>query len=144
MVGLTNVDNTADTAKPVSTAQQTAINLKANAASPAFTGTPTGLTKAHVGLANVDNTADVDKPVSTAGTAALAGKAARNSIFNGTGIQGGGTQGDNMTISVSAAYQTLINGAVQGTGITSIVSITQAAYTALGTKVATTLYVIVG
>lgn len=29
-VGLGNVDNTADTAKPVSTAQQTALNLKAN------------------------------------------------------------------------------------------------------------------
>jgi len=38
MVGLGSVDNTADTAKPVSTAQQTALNLKADAASPAFTG----------------------------------------------------------------------------------------------------------
>ena len=40
-VGLGNVDNTADTAKPVSTAQQTALDLKANLASPTFTGTPT-------------------------------------------------------------------------------------------------------
>ncbi len=38
-VGLANVDNTADSAKPVSTAQQTALNLKANIASPQFTGT---------------------------------------------------------------------------------------------------------
>ena len=38
-VGLGNVDNTADTAKPVSTAQQSAIDLKANIASPTFTGT---------------------------------------------------------------------------------------------------------
>ena len=38
-VGLANVDNTADTAKPVSTAQQTALDLKANLASPTFTGT---------------------------------------------------------------------------------------------------------
>lgn len=37
MVGLGNVDNTADTAKPVSTAQQTALNLKANIADPTFT-----------------------------------------------------------------------------------------------------------
>ncbi|HEX9230062.1 MAG TPA: hypothetical protein VF885_25970 [Arthrobacter sp.] len=65
-VGLANVDNTADTAKPVSTAQQSALNLKANAANPAFTGTPTGLAKAHVGLGNVDNTSDANKPVSTA------------------------------------------------------------------------------
>ncbi len=34
--------------------------------SPAFTGTPTGITKAHVGLSAVDNTSDVNKPVSTA------------------------------------------------------------------------------
>lgn len=36
-VGLGNVDNTADTAKPVSTAQQTALNLKANLSAPEFT-----------------------------------------------------------------------------------------------------------
>lgn len=45
-VGLGNVDNTADTAKPVSTAQQTALDLKANLASPALSGTPTAPTPA--------------------------------------------------------------------------------------------------
>lgn len=64
-VGLSNVDNTADTAKPVSTPTQTALDAKAPLASPAFTGTPTGITKGHVGLGNVDNTADVSKPVAT-------------------------------------------------------------------------------
>ena len=39
MVGLGNVDNTADASKPVSTAQAAAIALKANLASPSFTGT---------------------------------------------------------------------------------------------------------
>ena len=43
-VGLGNVDNTADSAKPVSTAQQSALDLKANLASPALTGTPTAPT----------------------------------------------------------------------------------------------------
>ena len=43
-VGLANVDNTADSAKPVSTAQQTALNLKANLVSPALTGAPTAPT----------------------------------------------------------------------------------------------------
>jgi len=38
---LTNVDNTSDANKPVSTATQTALNLKANIASPTFTGTVT-------------------------------------------------------------------------------------------------------
>jgi plastocyanin len=40
-VGLGNVDNTTDAAKPVSTATQTALDLKAPKASPTFTGTVT-------------------------------------------------------------------------------------------------------
>jgi len=39
-VELGNVDNTSDANKPVSTATQTALNLKANIASPTFTGVP--------------------------------------------------------------------------------------------------------
>ena len=65
-VGLGNVDNTADSAKPVSTAQQTALDLKAPLASPTFTGTVAGISKGMVGLGNVDNTSDANKPVSTA------------------------------------------------------------------------------
>ena len=38
-VGLGNVDNTSDSDKPVSTATQTALDLKANLAGPTFTGT---------------------------------------------------------------------------------------------------------
>jgi len=45
-VGLGNVDNTSDANKPVSTATQTALDLKANLASPALTGTPTAPTAA--------------------------------------------------------------------------------------------------
>jgi len=43
---INNVDNTTDAGKPVSTAQQTALDLKANLAGPTFTGTVTvpGLT----------------------------------------------------------------------------------------------------
>ena len=40
-VGLANVDNTSDANKPVSTATQTALDLKANKATPTFTGTVT-------------------------------------------------------------------------------------------------------
>jgi hypothetical protein len=40
-VGLANVDNTADADKPVSTATQTALDLKANLNAPTFTGTVT-------------------------------------------------------------------------------------------------------
>jgi hypothetical protein len=70
-VGLANVDNTADANKPVSTAAQTALNLKAPLASPTFTGTVAGITKSMVGLGSVDNTADTAKPVSTAQQTAL-------------------------------------------------------------------------
>ena len=45
-VGLGNVDNTSDAAKPVSTAQATALALKANTASPTLTGTPAAPTAA--------------------------------------------------------------------------------------------------
>ena len=41
MVGLGNVDNTSDASKPISTATQTALDLKANKAAPTFTGTVT-------------------------------------------------------------------------------------------------------
>ena len=45
-VGLGNVDNTSDASKPVSTAQQAALDAKAPLASPALTGTPTAPTAA--------------------------------------------------------------------------------------------------
>lgn len=74
VVGLANVDNTSDVNKPVSTATQTALSLKANIASPTFTGTVGGITKTMVGLGNVDNTSDANKPISTATQTALDAK----------------------------------------------------------------------
>jgi hypothetical protein len=94
-LGLGNVSNTSDAAKPVSTAQQAALDLKANLASPALTGAPTaptasggtnttqiattafvhgavsGVTASSIGLGSVNNTADSAKPVSTAQQAAI-------------------------------------------------------------------------
>jgi hypothetical protein len=85
MVGLQNVDNTSDASKPVSTATQTALDLKANLNAPTFTGTVSGITKSMVGLGNVDNTADSAKPVSTATQTALDLKAPlANPTFTGT------------------------------------------------------------
>ena len=77
-------------------AQSTITNLttdlaaKAPLASPAFTGTPTGITKAHVGLGNVDNTADAEKPVSTATQTALNGKSNSSHTHAGSDITGTG------------------------------------------------------
>ena len=65
-VGLGNVDNTSDLAKPISNATQAAIT-----AHTSDTSNPHAVTKAQVGLGNVDNTADIDKPVSTATQAAI-------------------------------------------------------------------------
>lgn len=48
-VGLGSCDNTSDAGKPVSTAQQAALDLKAPLASPTFTGTVAGVTAAMVG-----------------------------------------------------------------------------------------------
>lgn len=56
-------------------AAQTLLDLKADIASPTFTGTVAGITKSMVGLGNVDNTSDANKPVSTATQTALDFKA---------------------------------------------------------------------
>jgi len=59
-IGLDNVDNTTDANKPVSTAQATAIALKANNTTVTQhtenTSNPHSVTKAQVGLSNVSNT----------------------------------------------------------------------------------------
>lgn len=130
-VGLANTDNTSDANKPVSTAQQTALDLKAdlvvlttalglkaNLASPTFTGTVGGITKTMVGLANVDNTTDAAKPISTATQTALDLKANLASPTF-TGIVGGITKTmvglanvDNTTDAakpISTATQTALN-----------------------------------
>lgn len=81
-VGLSNVDNTSDANKPVSTATQTALNGKeasitAGTTSQYWRGDKSWqtLNKSAVGLGNVDNTSDANKPVSTATQTALDGKA---------------------------------------------------------------------
>jgi hypothetical protein len=71
MVGLGNVNNSADIDKPISTATQTALDLKAPLANPTFTGTVAGIDKSMVGLGNVNNTADLSKPISSATQTAL-------------------------------------------------------------------------
>ena len=70
--GLENVNNTSDEDKPVSTATQDSLALKAPLANPTFTGTVSGITKSMVdGLENVDNTSDINKPVSSATQTAI-------------------------------------------------------------------------
>jgi hypothetical protein len=66
------ISETAEIATYKISGLDTALSAKAPLASPTFTGTVSGVTKAHVGLGNVDNTADSAKPVSTAQAAAIA------------------------------------------------------------------------
>ncbi|USN14418.1 hypothetical protein DONNERLITTCHEN_00170 [Janthinobacterium phage vB_JliS-Donnerlittchen] len=81
-VGLGSVDNTSDAGKPVSTAQQAALDGKEPTISAGTTAkywrgdkTWQDLNKAAVGLGSADNTSDANKPVSTAQQAALDAKA---------------------------------------------------------------------
>jgi hypothetical protein len=68
-VGLGNTDNTSDLSKPISTATQSALDLKAALASPALTGTPTAPT-ASVGTATTQlaTTAFVAGEIATGAT----------------------------------------------------------------------------
>jgi hypothetical protein len=68
-----------------------AIALKADIASPTFTGTVSGVTKAHVGLGNVDNTSDTGKPVSTAQQTAIDAIAKKDAVFSQGGTLTTGT-----------------------------------------------------
>lgn len=110
---LGNVDNTADTAKPVSTAQQTALNLKADLASPVLTGNPTAptatpgdndtsiattafVTVAVAAEATARTTADAADPF-TAGSGSHSGKmfsatdaSGTSSVAEGTGTTAAG------------------------------------------------------
>ena len=74
-IGLSNVNNTSDMDKPVSTAQQTALNLKVDKSikiNGLNLNQNINLTNTNIiGIENVNNTSDMDKPISTAQQTAL-------------------------------------------------------------------------
>lgn len=75
-IGLSQVNNTSDLSKPVSTAQATAIGVVQSDidAHEANTSNPHSVTKTQVNLGNVDNTSDLNKPISNATQSALDSK----------------------------------------------------------------------
>jgi hypothetical protein len=85
-VGLGNVDNTTDLNKPVSTATQTALNLKANLASPTFTGVPAAPTAA--GGTNTTQIATTAFVTSAITTAAVPGPATVAPLMAGVAAVG--------------------------------------------------------
>lgn len=116
-VGLGNVDNTSDANKPVSTAQAAADALKANIASPTFTGTVGGITKSMVGLGNVDNTSDAAKPISTLTQAALDAKQPLDSDLTAIAALSTTSYGRSLLAAADAAGLRTLAGAVIGTDV---------------------------
>ena len=84
-IGLGNVNNTSDASKPISTATQAALDLKAAASA----------------ISNVNNTSDLAKPISTATQAALDLKAAASHTHDASTITG------LATVATSGAYTDL-------------------------------------
>ena len=87
----------------------TALGLKAPLASPAFTGTVTGIDKTMVGLANVDNTTDALKPVSAATQTALDLK---SNISDAAGPKA--VAGASYTLEIIDSTKTLVTTATSG------------------------------
>ena len=119
-VGLNNVDNTSDLAKPISTATATALSGKSDA-----THTHT-FTKSDVGLGNVDNTSDLAKPISTATQTALNNKAdlsstqtLSNKTLSNTVFSDGYTEEYSSNSTTSNYTVDLANGTVQELTLTA-------------------------
>lgn len=115
-VGLGSVDNTTDAGKPISTATQTALDLKVDKTTT-VNGHPLSsnvtVSKSDVGLGNTDNTSDANKPISTATQTALDLKAPLTSSVT-INTAGNLTGGGNVTLGGTLT----ITGGSSGAGIT--------------------------
>jgi hypothetical protein len=111
-VGLGNVDNTSDANKPISTATQTALDLKADAtalalkaniASPALTGTPTAPTAAPLtNSTQLATTEYVDAAVAAGGGGGGGGLTSINSQTGPAVTIAAGTSGTDVAIAAAA------------------------------------------
>ena len=115
------INNGTTTVAPSQNAVFDALALKANIASPTFTGTVAGITKSMVGLDQVDNTADSAKPISTATQTALNLKATVTSFAKGISVLGT-INGSNLVFTigqsiVSGSEDIFINGLRMTDGI---------------------------
>jgi hypothetical protein len=110
MVGLGNVDNTSDSSKPISTASQTALNLKANVASPTFTGTT------NAAALTISNT--ILDPFNVIHSSTLAGFFLGNSSFSSQ--LNPFVDANNSVIIAKGVASTSSRGTGQGNGILTI------------------------
>jgi hypothetical protein len=123
--GLGSVDNTADIAKPVSTAQQAALNAKASLASPALTGTPTAPTATGgTNTTQIATTAFVTAAVPIAASATVSGLVKQREFnVRDFGAKGDGSTDDTTSIqSALAAANTAGGGTVNLPAGTYVIS----------------------
>lgn len=93
LINLGNVNNTSDLNKPVSTATQTALDLKANLISPSLTGTPTAPTAiAGTNTTQIATTAFVANAVAGGGSGATFVDLSSNQTINGVKTFSGSIQ----------------------------------------------------
>ena len=132
MVGLGSADNTADTAKPVSTATQTALDLKIDSAiaastyaplaSPILTGTPTAPTAAADTNSTQIATTAFAKAEADAAQAAAEGTAAADATAKVATEAGLRVSGDAASVSTAAADATSKANAAQAAAVGTAVS----------------------
>jgi hypothetical protein len=161
-VGLANVDNTTDANKPVSTATQTALDLKANLAAPALTGDATAVNLTISGNLTVNGTttnlnstnlvvedkniilADVETPTdTTANGGGITLKGATDKTLNWVDATDAWTSSEDFNLLTGKVYEiagtsvlsgTTLGSGVTGSSLTSVGTITSGTWT--GTAIA--------
>jgi hypothetical protein len=103
-VGLSNVDNTSDLLKPLSTAEMDALALKANLDSPAFTGTVVLPSTTSIGTITNTELSYMDGVTSSIQTQLNTKAQLESPVFTGVPTAPTPTAGDNTTQVATTAY----------------------------------------
>ncbi|HNS12886.1 MAG TPA: hypothetical protein PKM97_09765 [Bacteroidia bacterium] len=123
-IGLSDVDNTSDSDKPVSTAVQSALNLKANISSPVFNGTPEAPTAVSGTATNqIATTAFVENALASVGVSDATGTTSGKIMLAGD-LGGQGSSANAPVISDDAISSAkILDGTISNTDISSSAAI---------------------